>query len=264
MMSPAVGELQAALLLPPGLSRIDPAIEVFGMPFFLESDQEMQAVFTALRPILTQRIEAQGYKVLHWGNAGWVQLFSKREIRSLADLKATKLYTTEGDDKTVQWYKDNGFQPVPLSFNDMVGGLKRGMIDTAPSPAYGASMLQIFRDAPFLLDVKVGPLFGASVITNDAWGRIDAADQPKVMAAAAALEARFLTEAAKLDAEAIGTMTIRGLKVTKLSPAAQAEFRKAAEGMISSMRGRLVPPDVYDAALKAREAFRKSKAGQGQ
>jgi TRAP-type C4-dicarboxylate transport system substrate-binding protein len=122
-------------------------------------------------------------------------------------------------------------------------------------------MLQIFRDAPFLLDIKVGPLFGASVITNDAWGRIDAADQPKVMAAAAALETRFLNEAPKLDADAVGTMTVRGLKVTKLTPAALAEFRKAAEGMIGSMRGRLVPPDVYDAALKARDAYRKSKGG---
>lgn len=262
MMSPAVAELQAALLLPPGLTRIDSAIEVFGMPFFLESDEEMRAVFAAVRPMLTQRIEAQGYKVLHWGNAGWVQLFSKREIRTLADLKAAKLYTTEGDDKNVQWYKDNEFHPVPLSFNDMVGGLKRGMIDAAPSPAYGASMLQIFRDAPFLLDIKVAPLFGATVLTNAAWERIDAADQPKVLAAANALEVRFLNEAPKLDADAVRTMMMRGLKVTRLTPAASAEFRKTAEALVVSMRGTVVPPDVYDAALKARDAFRKSKDGQ--
>jgi len=262
MMSPAVGELQAALLLPPGLSRIDSAIDVFGMPFFLESDDEMRAVFAAVRPMMTARIEDKGYKVLHWGNAGWVQLFSKKEIRTLADLKAARLYTTEGDDKSVQWYKDNGFQPVPLSFNDMVGGLKRGMIDATPSPAYGASMLQIFRDAPFLLDIKVAPLFGATVLTNEAWNRIDAADQPKVLEAASALEARFMSEAPKLDAEAVKTMSVRGLKVTRLTPAASAEFRKAAEALVESMRGRVVPPEIYDAALKARDAFRKSKGSE--
>jgi len=53
MMSPAVNELQAALLLPPGLARINDAVDVFGMPFFLESDEEMRAVFTALRPMMT-------------------------------------------------------------------------------------------------------------------------------------------------------------------------------------------------------------------
>lgn len=259
MMSPAVGELQAALLLPPGLARINDAVDVFGMPFFLESDAEMRAVFNAMRPLMTQRLEAGGFKVLNWGNGGWVQLFSKREIRTLADLKAVKLYTAEGDDKSVQWYKSNGFQPIPLSFNDMVGGLKRGMIDAAPSPAYGASMLQIFRDAPFLLDVKLAPLLGATVLTNEAWNKIDAADRPKVQSAAAALEQRFMTEAPSMDAAAISTMQARGLKVTTLAPAAMAEFRKTAETLVQSMRGTTVPADVFDAAMQARTAFRKSK-----
>jgi TRAP-type C4-dicarboxylate transport system substrate-binding protein len=259
MMSPAVGELQAALLLPPGLARIDDAVDVFGMPFFIESDEELRAVFTALRPMLTQRIEKNGYKVLHWGNGGWVQLFSKREIKTLADLKSVKLYATEGDDKSIQWYKSNGFQPIPLSFNDMVGGLKRGMIDATPSPAYGASMLQIFRDAPFLLDVKLAPLLGATVLTNEAWNKIDAADQPKILAEAAKLEARFMGEAPKLDAMAIGTMQKRGLTVTTLTPAALAEFRKTAETLVTSMRGSLVPADVFDAAMQARSAYRKTR-----
>jgi TRAP-type transport system periplasmic protein len=259
MMSPAVGELQAALLLPPGLARIDDAVDVFGMPFFLQSDEEMRAVFTALRPMMTQRIEAKGYKVLHWGNGGWVQMFSKTEIKSVADLKAVKLYATEGDDKSIQWYQANGFQPIPLSFNDMVGGLKRGMIEATPSPAYGASMLQIFRDAPYLLDVKLAPLLGATVLTNDAWNKIDAGDRPKVLAEAAKLEARFMGEAPKLDASAISTMQARGLKVTKLAPAAEAEFRKTAEALVTSMRGTMVPADVFDAALQARNAFRKTQ-----
>ncbi|MDA1306174.1 MAG: TRAP transporter substrate-binding protein DctP [Acidobacteria bacterium] len=262
MMSPAVNELQAALLLPPGLARIDDAVDVFGMPFFLESDEEMRAVFAALRPMMTERIEKQGYKVLHWGNAGWVQLFSKTEIRTLADLKKVKLYTTEGDDKSVQWYKSNGFQPIPLSFNDMVGGLKRGMVDAAPSPAYGASMLQLFRDASFMLDVKLAPLLGATVMTNAAWNRIGAEDRPKILAEAAKLEQRFMNEAPKLDAAAIGTMTQRGLKVTTLSPAATSEFRKTAETLVASMRGTTVPADVFDAAMQARTAFRKTKGGK--
>jgi len=261
MMSPSVNELQAALLLPPGLARIDDAVDVFGMPFFLESDEEMRAVFAALRPMMTERIEKQGYKVLHWGNAGWVQLFSKTEIRTLADLKKVKLYTTEGDDKSVQWYKSNGFQPIPLSFNDMVGGLKRGMIDAAPSPAYGASMLQLFRDASYMLDVKLAPLLGATVMTNAAWNRISAEDRPKILAEAAKLEQRFMNEAPTLDATAIGTMKQRGLKVTTLSPAATAEFRKTAETLVASMRGTTVPADVFDAAMQARTAFRKTKGG---
>jgi TRAP-type C4-dicarboxylate transport system substrate-binding protein len=259
MMSPAVGELQAALLLPPGLARIDDAVDVFGMPFFLENEEEFRAVFTALRPMMTQRIEQQGYKVLNWGHGGWVQLFSKKEIKTIAELKAVKLYATEGDDKAIQWYKTNGFQPIPLSFNDMVGGLKRGMIEAAPSPAYGASLLQIFRDAPFMLDVKLAPLVGATVLTNDAFNKMSEADRKVVLAEAAKLEARFMSEAPKLDATAIGTMQQRGLKVTATTAAMMTEFRKTADAMVQTMRGTLVPADVFDAALQARNAYRKTK-----
>ncbi|GMV20926.1 MAG: hypothetical protein AMXMBFR57_08750 [Acidimicrobiia bacterium] len=259
MMSPAVGELQAALLLPPGLARIDDAVDVFGMPFFLENEEEFRAVFTALRPMMTQRIEKQGYKVLNWGHGGWVQLFSKKEIKTIADLKAVKLYATEGDDKSIQWYKSNGFQPIPLSFNDMVGGLKRGMIEAAPSPAYGASLLQIFRDAPFMLDVKLAPLVGATVLTNDAFNKMSETDRKVILAEAAKLEARFMSEAPKLDATAVGTMQQRGLKVTATTPAMMTEFRKTADAMVQTMRGTLVPADVFDAALQARNAYRKTK-----
>jgi hypothetical protein len=71
-----------------------------------------------------------------------------------------------------------------------------------------------------------------------------------------------MTEAPKLDAAAIGTMTQRGLKVTTLSPAATVEFRKTAEALVSSMRGTTVPADVFDAAMQARTAFRKTRGGK--
>jgi hypothetical protein len=54
-------------------------------------------------------------------------------------------------------------------------------------------------------------------------------------------------------------MQARGLKVTKLAPAAEAEFRKTAEALVTSMRGTMVPADVFDAALQARNAFRKTQ-----
>jgi hypothetical protein len=79
------------------------------------------------------------------------------------------------------------------------------------------------------------------------------------MAAATALEQRFMTEAPNMDAAAVQTMAARGLKVTTLTPAAMVEFRKTAEALVASMRGTTVPTDMYDAAMKARTAFRKTK-----
>ena len=110
-----------------------------------------------------------------------------------------------------------------------------------------------------MLDVRVAPLYGALVLTNDAWNKIEPNDRPIVMAAAKTLEKRMLGEAPKLDADSVATMKTRGLTVTTLDPKAAATFRAEAEKLGTTMRGNIVPADDYDAAAREREAFRKTR-----
>jgi TRAP-type transport system periplasmic protein len=161
----------------------------------------------------------------------------------------------------VQWYKANGFRPVALAAGDIPAQLKltTGMIDAAPSPPYPALLLQIFRDAKYMLDVRVAPLYGAIVITNEAWNKIEANDRPIVLAAAKDSEKRLLGDAPKLDADSVATMKARGLTVTALDPKTAASFRAEADGFVKSMRGQMVPADIYDAAVRERDAFRKTQ-----
>jgi TRAP-type C4-dicarboxylate transport system substrate-binding protein len=261
MMRPGVDQLQANLLMVAGLAQIDDAFNVFGMPFFFQSDEEARHVQQRLTPVIEKRLEAKGFRLLSWGNAGWVQLFSKRPLRTLDDVKKAKLFTSQGDDRTVQWYKANGFNPVAIPATDIPAQLKltTGMIDTAPSPPYLALVLQIFRDARYMLDVRVAPLLGALIMTNTAWNKIGPADQAVIIETARAFERRMAVDAPKQDVASLAEMTKRGLTVTTLDPKAAAEFRAAAEKLIPAMRGTMVPPEVYDVAVQERDAFRKSK-----
>jgi TRAP-type C4-dicarboxylate transport system substrate-binding protein len=260
-MRPGIDQLQAAFLSAAGLSDLDEAFNVFAMPFFFESDAEEQAVERKLTPLLDQRLQAKGYRLLNWGTGGWVQVFSKKPLRSLADVKAAKLFTTKGDDKWLQWYVANGFHPVALLPADIPAQLKlsTGLIDTAPNPPYLALNLQIFRDAKYMLDLHISPLTGALIMSNGAWNKISAEDRPKVIAAAQALEQRVRAEAPALDAESVKQMVSRGLQVITLDPKAAGEFRSAATQLIATMRGTMVPADVFDMAVQERDAFRKSK-----
>jgi len=61
------------------------------------------------------------------------------------------------------------------------------------------------------------------------------------------------------DAASIKQMQARGLQVITLDPKAAAEFRSAASELVKTMRGGMVPADIYDAALQARDAYRKSR-----
>src|SRR5262245_57558856 len=96
--------LQASFLTSVGLADLDEAFNVFGMPFFTETSEEEAAVEQKLTPILEQRLQAKGLHLLAWGTGGWVQVFSKKPMRSLADVKSAKLFASKGSDKWIQWY----------------------------------------------------------------------------------------------------------------------------------------------------------------
>jgi TRAP-type C4-dicarboxylate transport system substrate-binding protein len=266
-MKPALDALQAATLTVSGLGEIDDAFNVFGMPFFFQSDAELEDVQTTLTPMLSRRLEDRGYHLINWGNAGWVQLFSKMPIRTLEDAKRAKLYTTEGDPRTVQWYTQNGFHAVPLKQSDIPTQLKltAGSINAAPSPPYFALALQFYRDAPYMLDVRLAPLTSATVMTDRAWQQISAVDRAKMLEVAAASEKQIQAQAPALDAGALREMaeSTKAAKapfqVVTLDAAAAAQFRAEADRMTASQRGTLVPAQVFDAAMKERTAFRQGK-----
>jgi TRAP-type C4-dicarboxylate transport system substrate-binding protein len=253
------GQLQAASFTAIGLAEIDDAFNVFAIPMFYENYGEMQYVLGKLTPALDARLEARRFKRINWGLGGWVQVFSTEPIKTVEDAKALKIFTSEGDDRQVEWYKENGFKPVPLAVSDMMTSLQTGMVQAIPVTPLSALAFQWYQQTPYMLDLGLAPLVGANVMSLQAWNRIAPADQQALLAAATKAEQQLNTEVPKQDAEALAEMEKRGLKVTH---ADDAEWRQAAVAFGQSMRGSMVPADIYDMALAARDAYRKTHGGQ--
>jgi len=251
-------QLQAASFSVIGLTGIDEAFNVFAIPMFYESYDELNHVIEKLTPALDARLQAKGFRRLNWGHGGWVYVFSKTPVRSIDDVRKLKLFTSAGDDRSVQWYKENGFNPVPLAVSDMMTSLQTGMIQAIPVTPLSALAFQWYQQTPNMLDVGLAPLVGATLITERAWSRIDAADQAAMLAASARAEAQLLTEIPDQDKEALAEMKARGLKVN--APADKSWQATAAE-FAKSQRGTFVPVDIYDLAVRERDAYRAARGG---
>ena len=133
-----------------------------------------------------------------------------------------------------------------------------GAINAAPSPPIYAVAAGFYRDAPYMLDLKLGPFAAATVITERAWSQISAEDQKKMLAAAKVMERTINSEAPGLDVRYIDEMKKNGLKLVTLDPKDLSTFKTTLEKLTNSQRGFLVPADAYDAAVRARDAFRKT------
>jgi TRAP-type transport system periplasmic protein len=248
--------LQAASFTTVGLGSIDPAFNVFDVPFFFESYDELNEVTAKLTPTIAKRLDAKGFVLLNWGHGGWTQLFTKRPVRTLADLKTIKLYTSAGNDRMVQWFKANGFQPRAMAMTDIMTGLTTGMIEGLPTPALLAQVFQWYRQTPYMLDIGLAPVVGASIITKKAWNAIPAADRPKLLESAAGVEKRLQADVPKQDQAAVEDLMKRGVTVTKANG---AEWRAEADALAKTMRGEMVPQDIFDLATKARDEYRKKQ-----
>jgi TRAP-type C4-dicarboxylate transport system substrate-binding protein len=249
--------LQAAAFTAIGLGTIDASFNVFDIPFFFDSYDELNYVTDKLTPVIRKRIESKGFILLNWGGGGWTQIFTKKPVQSIDDLKSVKLYTSAGNDRMVQWFKANGFQPRAMAMTDVLTGLTTGMIDGLPTPPLAAMLFQWYRQTPYMLDLGLAPIVGANVITKKTWAAIPDASKPKLLEAAVGVEKRLRSDVPKLDADAVATMTKNGLTVTK---ATGPEWRTQLDSLATTMRGEMVPPDIFDLAVKAREEYRKQKS----
>ena len=81
MMRPGVDQLQANLLMLPGLAHDRRRLQRLRHAVLLpDATPKAQHVLEKLTPMLEKRLEAKGFKLLAWGSAGWVQLFSKKPL----------------------------------------------------------------------------------------------------------------------------------------------------------------------------------------
>lgn len=252
-----VGQLQAATLTVVGLSDIDPGFNVFSIPRFFRSYDELFHVTEELTPLFEKRLEEKGYVFLNWGHAGWVQLFTKKPARTPEDVQKLKLFTSAGNPEMVQWWKKNGYNPVPLSSTDIMTGLQTGMIEALPTTPLAALTLQWYRSTPYMLDLGIAPLVGATIVSAPAWKRISAEDRQALRAEAVGVAARLETSVPAQDEKAIEEMQKRGLELTRPETEAdEAAWAEQAEKFAATMRQLLVPEDVFLAAQKALDAYR--------
>lgn len=254
------GTLDAALLTAIGLPRIDEAFNVFAIPLFFDSPEELNDVMVKLTPMFRERLAAKGYVFLHWGHGGWIRVFSTRLAKSLDDLKDLKMYTSAGDEQMIRVYQRHRFRPIALSSTAIMTGLSSGMIEALPSTPAAMLISQWNTRVKYMLDMRLTPFLGASVITTRAWNNISQDDRATIMKAAAVAEGRLLRDIEKQDEEAIRVMREKGLTVT--TPQG-SDWKLEAQRFAEDMK-EMVPDAVYAAALAERDAYRAHRASAGR
>lgn len=251
-----VGQLQAVALSGVGLSRVEPSVGCLQLPLMFRSYDELDHVMARMLPEIEARMEARGYVVLNWSDAGWVYFFSKTPARTPNQWRNLRLFINTGDPDSLALYQANGFRPVPLAVTDMMTGLQTGMIDAFDVPPLLALLNQWFGSAPYMLDLRWAPLVGGTVVLKKTWDRIEPQQRAQMLAASRASGTKYRPEIRRMNDEAIKAMEQRGLKVLTLDDATRAEWEREVDAALPKLRDSLCPGALMDQVRTLRDAYR--------
>ncbi len=253
-----VDQLQAAVLSGVGLSDIVQDVQAMQMPMMLRSYDEFDYVMERMAPRFEAALEAKGFKVLNWGDAGWVQLFAQKPVVRPEDLQALKLFVWGGQDAWIEAYKDAGYHPVPLAATDMMTGLQSGLINAFAAPPLVALSYQWFGLARHMTDLKWTPLVGATMITTRKWRAIPDDLKPLLLDSARHAAAR-LRETRTLGDGAIEEMKKHGLVIHEVPPEIVAQWEKNVLAAYPKLVGHVVPADAVVEVRRLRDEYRASR-----
>jgi TRAP-type C4-dicarboxylate transport system substrate-binding protein len=255
-----IGQLDVAMLTAVGLHQIDPAVGALQfMPLTFRSWDEVDHVREALRPAIEERLAARGFVVLFWGEAGWVQFFTRERLAVPEDFRRARIFVYAGDAAQADLMKSLGYTPVPLPATDILPALQTGMVDAVPVSPMWALAGQLDRVTRHMLPINWVPIVGATVMRKVAFDALAPAAREAVLTAAERAAERLRVYRATHDEEAVRALQARGVTVHPISPEQEAAWQKLAAQARPHVRGAMVPADMFDRVQSTLAAYREAR-----
>jgi TRAP-type C4-dicarboxylate transport system substrate-binding protein len=252
--------LHAAVLSAVGVAEIDKSVYALGVPMLFDSYDEADYVLEKMRPRLESALEAKGFVVLNWADGGWVKFFTQKPVITPDDLKAQKLFSWTGDSDAFEIMQSAGFNPIPLPAAELATALQTAQVTALGSPPQVAVISQYYNHARNMTDLKWQLLLGGTVIAKATWEKIPAEMRPALLAAAREGGERLRSDVRGSAERDVGAMKTRGLNVVTVDAKTKVQWQKAAEALYPRIRGRIVPADAFDDAIRYRDEYRRSRA----
>ena len=255
-----VGTLQACLLTATGLTEIDPAVAVLqSYPLLFRDFGEFGYVLQKLAPMLSSRLEKQGFVPLFWGDAGWLRYFFRERVASVTQLRQTKVFLWSVATEQQRIMHEMGWNPVPMETADIMQGLATGQITGVSVPPIVALVSQFEKRVPFMVDLNYAPLVGACVIRREAWEKFPEATRSAMLGIAQASGADIVQRTRLESDQAVAKMQSQGLTVYSLSADERAGWQAEADKFQALARGRIVPADLHDQIFHLVAEYRSGK-----
>ncbi len=187
-------------------------------------------------------------------------LFSRKPIRTFAELKATRLWVWNLDPMWRQTADEMGFSTIVSTIEEHSPAWRRHQYDAFFTVPAAALAYQWSTEVGYLVDLPATVLPACLVVSNSAMDPLPLELRQVLVTSAAKFMNRFNEISAHLNEALMGGLFERqGLVKTPLSPQMRAQFEAAAKAARDKLGAALIAPALL---TKVEELLVEYRAGR--
>jgi TRAP-type C4-dicarboxylate transport system substrate-binding protein len=231
-------------------SRLAPSMRVTRILGLFRGRDEFRHVLAKLAPTIQREMLKAGFAHLGTGTFGNVVILSRKPIRSLADLRASRMFTWKLDEVWAKLAPEIGINAVPLPTDEAGRAWDDGKLDGFFAFPGAALAFQWSARARYFTELDIAMLPGCIFVASRTFDALPVRQQEAIREAGARLNMRF-DERGSTDDKALlgGLFEKQGLKRIPASEAFKSEFHQAALTARDHLGPQLVPEALIGQVL---------------
>lgn len=181
-------------------------------------------------PLLEKAFRKNGLVPLSIMFEGWQWMTSKKEIKSLDDVKGLKLRLMSSK-LLVEGYKAYGASPTPMSYGEVYSSLQMGLIDAQVNPLFAIYSMKFYEVQDYCTQLKSEPFIGIPTVNQEFFNGLPKEAQQEMLnfwRGAIIPAGKWITERNAGDMAKIKKARPK-VKFTVLDDATIAQFKERAE-----------------------------------
>jgi TRAP-type transport system periplasmic protein len=225
------GQAQIGEILLVNFENENPIFGADGIPFLASSFADSKKLYVAQKPALDKIFAAQGIKLLYavaWPPQG---LYVKKEIASMADMRAVKWRAYSP--ATAKMAELMGAQPVTIQAAEVSQAFATGVVDSMMSSGATGYDSKIFESVKYWYDTQAWLPKNAVIVNLKAFNALDAATQAALTKAAAEAETRGWKSSFDKNEWYKAELTKNGMKILPPTPKFAADLKQVGAIMLA-------------------------------
>jgi TRAP-type C4-dicarboxylate transport system substrate-binding protein len=232
----------------------EPILGLESLPFLVENQTELRALYDILRPRINRLFEEHGLKVIYivpWPNQN---IYTKVPVQTLADLRGVKIRTY--DKNTSELMDRLGLVPVQMASQDVVPALASGVVDAVMTSTTTGAAQKYWEFLDYIYRTNHLWISNIMAVNLESWNQLRPEVRQQIEAIAARLEPEFWAISRNDDAQKLAVLEAGGITTMVPDPALLLEMRQAARPMWQAFADDVGPEaeEVLRAFLAWKEA----------